>query len=352
MQSPSKAISKLFSPCKDKEERMHYANIRIIGWGHYAPEKTITNHDFEQMMDTSDEWITTRSGIKRRHYAHPDETSSTMGYEAAKKALLVAGIQPEEVDLLVVGTSSQDMIFPSTACLIAGKLGCPSPMAFDVSAGCTGFLHGFSIATQFLNAGLYKTALVIGADTITRYTDFSDRSTAILFGDGAGAILMTTKDASCPMVLAETHGSDSSGADKLYLRGGGSAHPIHVRSIQNHENVLYMNGKEIFKFAVKISDTILDSLFSQTGLKPEEIDHYLFHQANYRIIESAANRLHIPQEKLIVTIHEYGNTSSATIPMALSVSKDSGTIIPGQKIVLVAFGAGLTWGGMLIQWNR
>ncbi|MCE5223324.1 ketoacyl-ACP synthase III [bacterium] len=330
---------------------MGFVNIRIAGWGHYAPEKVVTNQDFEKMMDTSDEWITTRSGIKRRHYAGPDETSSTMGVIAGKKALLLAGMQPEEVDLLIVGTSTQDMIFPSTACLIANKLGCPEPMAFDVSAGCTGFLHAFSIATQFLNAGLYKTALVIGSDTITRYIDFSDRATAVLFGDGAGAVVITTKGASKPMVLAEIHGSDSSGAYKLFIGGGGSAHPINVHSIKNHENVFYMNGKEIFKFAVKVSDTILDSLFLQTGLTPDQIDHYLFHQANYRIIESTANRLHIPQSKLIVTIDEYGNTSSATIPMSLSVSADSGKIVAGQKIILVAFGAGLTWGGMVIQWN-
>ncbi|MDD4663974.1 MAG: ketoacyl-ACP synthase III [Caldisericia bacterium] len=330
---------------------MSFVNIRIAGWGHYAPEKVVTNQDFEKMMDTSDEWITTRSGIKRRHYANPNETSSTMGVIAGKKALLAADMQPGEVDLLIVGTSTQDMVFPSTACLIAGRLGCTAPMAFDVSAGCTGFLHALSIATQFLNAGLYTSALVIGSDTITRYTDFSDRSTAVLFGDGAGAVLITTKGASKPMVLAEIHGSDSSGADKLYLSGGGSAHPINVHSIKNHENVLYMNGKEIFKFAVKISDTILDYLFLQTGLTPDHIDHFLFHQANYRIIESAANRLHIPESKLIVTIDEYGNTSSATIPMSLSVSADSGKIVAGQKIVLVAFGAGLTWGGMVIQWN-
>lgn len=330
---------------------MKVAPIRIIGWGHYAPEKVVTNQDFEKMMDTSDEWITTRSGIKRRHYASPEETASTMGYIAAKKALSQAGLKPEEIDLIVVGTSTQDMIFPSTACLIANQLGCPSPMAFDVSAGCSGFLHAFSIATQYLNTGLYKTALVIGSDTITRYTDFSDRSTAILFGDGAGAILITTIGATQPLVLAEIHGSDSSGTDKLYLKGGGSLHPIHTKSIKQHENVLYMNGKEIFKFAVKISDTILDYLFEQTGIKPEEVDHYVFHQANYRIIESAANRLKLPESKLVITIDEYGNTSSATVPMSLSVSADSGRIKPGDKVALIAFGAGLTWGGMMIQWN-
>lgn len=325
--------------------------IRIAGWGHYAPEKVVTNQDFEKIMETSDEWITTRSGIKRRHYANPEETSSTMGAIAAKNALSRSGFHPEEVDLIIVGTSTQDMIFPSTACLIAQQLGCPSPMAFDVSAGCSGFLHAFSVAVQYLSTGLYKTALVVGSDTITRYTDFTDRSTAILFGDGAGAVLITTIGATQPLVYAETNGSDSSGADKLYIKGGGSLHPIHIKSIKNHENVLYMNGKEIFKFAVKISDTILDKLFEQTGFKPEDIDHYLFHQANYRIIESAANRLKLPESKLIITIDEYGNTSSATVPMALSVSAESGRIKPGDKIMLVVFGAGLTWGGMIIQWS-
>jgi 3-oxoacyl-[acyl-carrier-protein] synthase-3 len=325
--------------------------IQIKGIGHYAPEKVISNHDFEQMMDTTDEWITTRSGIQRRHYASPEQASSDLGYLASLDALKDAGMDADQIDLIIVGTSSPDMLFPSTACIIADQLHIKS-MAFDVSAGCSGFAYSLSIATQFLKTGHYKNALVIGADTISRFIDFSDRSTAVLFGDGGGAIILSTENTKSEAILAITNGSDGSGACHLLMPAGGSRIPATVESVKNHGHFVHMNGKEIFKFAVRISDDIVDQLLTKSGKNPDDIDHYLFHQANARIIESAVKRLHVPDEKVIITLDEYGNTSSATVPMALSVCAKSGRIKNGDLILIAVFGAGLTWGGILLRWNK
>lgn len=325
--------------------------VRIAGCGHYAPEKIVSNQDFEQMMDTTDEWITTRSGIKRRHYADASQASSDLGYLASLDAIKDAGIDPDQIDLIIVGTSSPDMLFPSTACIIGSQLHSKA-MAFDVSAGCSGFSYSLSIAVQFLKTGVYKNALVIGADTISRFIDFSDRGTAVLFGDGAGAIILSTEKAKSDAVLAFTNGSDGTGGHHLFMKGGCSRRPATLASVRDHDHFVHMNGKEIFKFAVRISDEILDQLLSKSGKRPEDIDHYLFHQANIRIIESAAKRLQIPDEKVIITLDEFGNTSSATVPMALSVCAKSGRIKTGDLILIAVFGAGLTWGGILLRWNK
>jgi len=325
--------------------------IRIAGIGHYAPEKIVSNQDFERIMDTSDEWIKSRSGIERRHYADPTQASSDLGYLASLEALKDAHISSEQIDLIIVGTSSPDMLFPSTACIIADKLHCKNSMAFDVSAGCSGFSYSLSIASQFLKTGTYKNALVIGTDTISRFIDFSDRSTAVLFGDGAGALLLTTDQAKSNAILATTNGSDGSGACHLLMPAGGSRRPATCASVMDHDHFVKMNGKEIFKFAVRVSDLIIDQLLADAGLKPEDVDHYLFHQANFRIIESAAKRLHLPDSKVIVTLDEYGNTSSATVPISLSVCTKSGRIKNGDLILIAVFGAGLTWSGALVRWN-
>ena len=325
--------------------------IRIAGIGHYAPQKVVSNQDFEKMMDTTDEWIISRSGIQRRHYADPTQASSDLGYLASLEALKDSGISPEQIDLIIVGTSSPDMLFPSTACIIADKLHCKNSMAFDVSAGCSGFSYSLSIAAQFLKTEMYKNALIIGADTISRFIDFSDRSTAVLFGDGAGAMLLTTCQAKSNAILAVTNGADGSGAIHLLMPAGGSRRPATCASVLDHDHFVKMNGKEIFKFAVRISDLIIDQLLAETGFKPENIDHYLFHQANSRIIESAAKRLNLPDHKVIITLDEYGNTSSATVPLSLSVCSKSGRIKNGDLVLIVVFGAGLTWSGALIRWN-
>jgi 3-oxoacyl-[acyl-carrier-protein] synthase-3 len=325
--------------------------IRIAGIGHYVPDKIVSNQDFEKMIDTTDEWITSRSGIKRRHYADPSQASSDLGFLASQDALKDAGMEADQIDLIIVGTSSPDMLFPSTACLIADQLHSRA-MAFDISAGCSGFAYSLSVAIQFLRTGLYKNALVIGADTISRFIDFSDRGTAVLFGDGAGAMILSTENAPSDAILAITNGSDGSGACHLLMPGGGSKRPATLASVKDHDHFVKMNGKEIFKFAVRISDEIIDQLLEKSGKKPEEIQHYLFHQANYRIIESAVKRLHIPDEKVIITLDEFGNTSSATVPMSLSVCAKSGRIKNGDLILIAVFGAGLTWGGILLRWNK
>lgn len=325
--------------------------IRIAGIGHYAPEKIVTNFDFEQMMDTTDEWITSRSGIQRRHYANPSQATSDLGYLASLDALKDAGIDAQKIDLIIVGTSSPDMLFPSSACIIADLLKSKA-MAFDLSAGCSGFSYSASVAVQFLRSGHYKNALVIGSDTISRFIDFSDRSTAVLFGDGAGAMILSTENAKTDAILAIANGSDGSGACHLLMPAGGSRRPATIESVRDHGHFVHMNGKEIFKFAVRICDEIIDQLLAKSGKKAENIDHYLFHQANARIIESAVKRLHVPNEKVIITLDEYGNTSSATVPMSLSVCAKSGRIKNGDLVLIGVFGAGLTWGGLLLRWNK
>lgn len=325
--------------------------IRVAGIGHYAPDKVMSNHDFEQIMDTSDEWIVTRSGIKKRHYLAPNQASSDLGFLASLDALKDANMSPEEIDLIIVGTSSPDMLFPSTACIIADQLNSKA-MAFDVSAGCSGFAYSLSIASQFLKTGLYKNALIIGADSISRFIDYSDRSTAVLFGDGAGAMILSTLKTKSDAILALTNGSDGSGGHHLKMPCGGSRRPATIASVKDHGHFVKMNGKEIFKFAVRICDNIIDNLLTTSNKTPEDIDHYLFHQANIRIIESAVKRLQVPDEKVIITLDEFGNTSSATVPMSLSVCAKSGRIKTGDLILIAVFGAGLTWGGVLLRWNK
>jgi 3-oxoacyl-[acyl-carrier-protein] synthase III len=326
--------------------------IRIAGIGSYAPQRIMSNYDFEKIVDTTDEWITTRSGIQRRHFASEDEASSDLAIEASREALLDSGIKPEDIDLVVIGTATPDMFFPATACLVAEKLGCKNASAFDLSAGCSGFIYCLSVATQYLRTGYYKNALVIGAETLTRFTDYTDRSTCVLFGDGAGAMVITTDNADTDAIISIKTGTDGSGGYKLFLPAGGSRKPASHQTVDNHDHFIKMDGKEIYKFAVRICETMTDALLKDANLKPEDIDHYLFHQANLRIIETAVKRINVPNEKVIVTIDEYGNTSSATVPMALSISSRSGRIKKDDLILTVVFGAGLTWGGAIIRWNK
>ena len=326
--------------------------IRIAGIGHYAPEKIMTNQDFEKIVETSDEWITTRTGIKRRHFVNDSQATSDMAIEASKEALTDAGIKPEDIDLIILGTASPDMFFPSSACLVADKLGCVNATAFDLSAGCSGFIYSLSIATQYLRTGYYRNILVIGSETLSRFTDYSDRETCVLFGDGAGAMVVTTDDAETDAIITIKTGSDGSGGYKLSLPAGGSRKPASKETVENHEHYIKMDGKEIYKFAVRICDYMTDNLLKDANLKPEDINHYLFHQANLRIIESAVKRINVPNEKVIITIDEYGNTSSATVPTALSISSRSGRIKKNDLILTVVFGAGLTWGGAIIRWNK
>lgn len=329
--------------------------IKITGIGSYVPERVMTNFDFEKIVDTSDEWITTRTGIKKRHFANESEASSDFAIKASIDALKDAKIDPKDIDLVVLGTATPDMFFPSTACIVANAIGCVNATAFDVSAGCSGFVFSLSIATQYLRTGHFKNALVIGTETLSKFLDFSNRETCVLFGDGAGAMVIKSIKSDSnddDAIVAIMTGSDGSGGSKLFLPAGGSRIPASIQSVKNNLHYVHMEGKEIFKFAVRISDTIVDTLLKNTNLTVESIDHYLFHQANIRIIDSAVKRLNIPWEKVIITINEYGNTSSAAVPMALSILASSGRIKRNDLILIAVFGAGLTWGGAILRWNK
>ena len=325
-------------------------NINIKGVGHYAPPKKITNDYLATIVDTSDEWIKTRTGIQSRRYIDPDKTTSDMAVEASKKAIAQANMKPEDIDLVIVGTSSPDMIYPSTACIVSDKLALNRPMAFDVQAGCSGFVYGLSTATQFLRTGQHKNALVIGADAITRFVDFTDRATCVLFGDAAGAMIISSDDTSDDSILCLMAGSDGSGGKYLNLPAGGAQKPASINSIQNHEHYLQMNGREIFKFAVRISIYMIEHMLKKANLKIEDIDKFVFHQANIRIIDASVERMGFPREKVIFTLQDYGNTSSATVPFTLSYAYEKGEIKKGELVLMVVFGAGLTYAGSIVRW--
>ncbi|MCK5848995.1 MAG: ketoacyl-ACP synthase III [Caldisericia bacterium] len=325
-------------------------NIVIKGTGHFAPKRIVTNEYLSTIMDTSDEWIKTRTGIETRHYIDDDKCTSDLAVEAAKMAIKSANIKPEDIDLLVIGTSSQDMIYPSTACIVSDKLGLNRPMAFDLQAGCSGFVYGLSVATQFLRTGHKKIALIIGADAITRFTDFTDRATCVLFGDAAGAIILTTADDEEDAILCLYEGTDGSGAKYLTLPAGGSKEPASPLTVENRRHFLHMNGKEIFKFAVRISIHMITKMLEETGLSIDDIDHFVFHQANMRIIDAAVERMSFSKEKVIYTLNEYGNTSSASIPLTLSLASEQGRIKKGDIVLMVVFGSGLTYAGSIVRW--
>ncbi|MDD4028097.1 MAG: ketoacyl-ACP synthase III [Caldisericia bacterium] len=324
--------------------------VRIRGVGHYAPERVVTNEYLATIVDTNDEWIQTRTGIQSRRFVAPDQTTSDMAAEAARMAMKQAGIQPDDIDLVVVGTSSPDMLYPSTACVVCDKLQLKSPTAFDLQAGCSGFVYGLTTATQFLRTGLKKNALVIGADAISRFIDFSDRTTCVLFGDAAGAMLLSSTEEGSDQVLCSIDGTDGSGGKYLSMPAGGAQKPASIYTLQNHEHSVHMNGKEIFKFAVRISIYMIENMLQQTGLTIDDIDHFVFHQANVRIIDAAVNRMGFSKEKVIYTLHEYGNTSSASIPFTLSLANQNGTIKENDIVLMVVFGAGLTYAGSIVRW--
>lgn len=324
--------------------------ISLKGIGAYAPIKLLSNQDFEKIIDTSDEWIVTRSGIHFRHVASPDQATSDLAFEASKEALEQAKLKASDLDLIIVGTSSPDMFFPSTACLLAQKLQAPHPMAFDVQAGCSGFLYALSTAEQFLRNGTYRNALVLGADTITRFTDYTDRSTCFLFGDGAGAFVLEKQEDGNEFILDFISGTDPSGTDKLSMPAGGSKNPASIENIQSRDHYLKMNGKEIFKFAVRISEVLITELLQRNHLKSTDIAWYAFHQANIRIIEAASERLNIHQDQNMLTIDHFGNTSSATVPLTIHEYARQGKLKKGDLIIMVVFGAGLTYSAALVRW--
>lgn len=325
--------------------------VGIIGIGAYVPEKIMTNKDLENIVETSDEWITDRTGIRERRIAGQGEATSDLAIKAARKALADAGITAEEIDLIIVATATPDMVFPSVACLVQADLKAARAGAFDLSAGCSGFVYGLVTGSQFIKSGLYKKVLVIGAETLSTILDWSDRNTCVLFGDGAGAVVLAETAAGYGILGADL-GADGSGGDFLKLPAGGSRNPATTDTISQKMHFVQMNGNEVFKFAVKIvGDTAFKAL-EGAGISAGDVDCLVPHQANTRIIQAAAKRLKLPLDKVVINIDKYGNTSAASIPIALEEAVHSGKIKQGDTIVLIGFGAGLTWASAVIKWCK
>jgi 3-oxoacyl-[acyl-carrier-protein] synthase-3 len=323
--------------------------VSIIGTGSYVPEKVLTNDDLSKIVDTNDEWITTRTGIKERRIAADDEYTSDMGAKAARAAIEQAGISAEEIDLILVATASPDMVFPATACFVQTKIGAKNAACLDISAACAGFLFAIEIAQQFITSHTYDTVLVIGAEKLTTITDWSDRNTCVLFGDGAGAAILRSRGDSHGLI--STHiASDGDFADILWMPGGGTRHPITRQNVDKHLQTIKMSGKEVYKQAVIAMVDAAKKALEKAGLRIEDIACVIPHQANVRIIEAVADRLKISIDKFFVNLDRYGNTSAAAVAIALDEANRSGRIKPGDYVLMVVFGGGLTWAGSIIEW--
>ena len=316
----------------------------------YAPERVMTNDDLAEMVETSDEWIRTRTGIERRHIAGDHEATAHMAIEAARSALRVADASPLDIDLIIVGTATPDHLMPSTACQVQNALGATRAGAFDLNAGCSGFVYALAMGQQAIASGAHELVLVIGADALTRVVDWQDRSTCVLFGDGAGAVLLRASEGDTG-VLASVLGADGSGGDLLHIPAGGSAMPACEETVTQALHYLRMNGPAVYRFATRIMPHATEQVVEKAGLDLKDVDLIIPHQANLRIITTAARRLKIPIERFAVNLQEYGNTSAASVPIAMCEAIESGRISPGQNIVMVGFGAGLTWAAVALKWG-
>ncbi len=323
----------------------------ILGVGSYLPEKNLTNADLEKIVDTSDEWIVERTGIRNRRIAAPEQATSDLCIEAAKKALKDADTKAEELDLVIVATATPDHAFPSTACIVQDALGASHAAAFDLSAGCSGFVYSMSVAAQMISSGLYKKILVIGAETLSRILDWTDRNTCVLFGDGAGAAVIGRVEEGYGILGLEL-GSDGSGAQLLVQPAGGSRNPASHETVDNHGHFVHMAGREVFKFAVRTMGQSCLRTLKKAGLTIDDVDLLVPHQANTRIIDSAVKRLKIDHDKVWVNIHKYGNTSAACIPICLSEAEAEGRLKKGDNVLVVAFGTGLTWASAVLKWAK
>ncbi|WP_425448956.1 beta-ketoacyl-ACP synthase III [Dethiothermospora halolimnae] len=322
--------------------------VGIIGTGSYVPEKIMTNEDLEKLVDTSDEWITKRTGIKERRILDKDKATSHMVIEAGKKAMEDAKISPEDVDAIIVTTVTPDMAFPSTACIAQEKLGCVNASAFDLEAACSGFIYGLSVAYGYISSNMYNNVLVVSADALSRITDWTDRGTCVLFGDGAGAAIISRVPEN-KGILSLDIGADGSGAGYLELPAGGSKNPATMETVNNKMHYLKMEGNEVFKFAVRKMNEASRKVIKEAGLELEDIDFLVPHQANIRIINSSRKKLKLDKDKVYVNLDKYGNMSSASIPVALDEAIKSNKIKKGDNVILVGFGGGLTWGSCLIR---
>jgi 3-oxoacyl-[acyl-carrier-protein] synthase-3 len=324
----------------------------IIGTGSYMPEKILTNEDLSKIVDTSDDWITSRTGIKERRIAGENEATSDIASEAARRAMQSAGVTSEEIDLIVVATVTPDMAFPSTACFVQKKIGASNAVCFDISAACSGFLYALQVARHFLNAGSRNTALVIGAEKLSTLVNWQDRNTCVLFGDGGGAVVIRASDEeNAPgRVLSTVMGSDGNLVDLLKVPGGGSACPITPENITSRPNTIHMEGRETFKHAVTRMCQASEKALETAGLTKADISLVIPHQANARIISAIADRLGLSEDKVFMNLDKYGNTSAATIPVALDEASRQGLLKRGDIILLVAFGGGFTWASSVVRW--
>ena len=319
---------------------------RIVGTGSYLPEKVLTNADLEKMVETNDEWIVSRSGIRERHIAADGETTGDLCFHAATRALEAAGLDAADVELIIVGTTTPDLIFPSTACLLQHRIGANGCAAFDVNAACSGFVYALSVADQFIRTGQVKNALVVGAETLSRMVDWTDRSTCVLFGDGAGAVVLKA-DAEAGILSTHLH---ADGGKKALLYNPVGVSVGFDAELPNCGVKVMMAGSDVFKYAVKALDSVVDETLAANGLDKTDLDWLIPHQANLRIIEATAKRLQMPMDRVIVTVDRTGNTSAGSVPLALDEAVRSGRVKRGQLILLEAFGGGFTWGSALIRY--
>jgi 3-oxoacyl-[acyl-carrier-protein] synthase-3 len=327
----------------------------IIGLGMGVPSRVVTNDDLAQQIETSDEWIRTRTGIRERRVTDSQTASSDLGLMAAKQALADAGITPEDLDLILCATATGDYIWPATACVLQNALGATRSAAFDLSAACSGFCYGLATAAGFIQSGMMNHILVVGVDTLTKHLDWQDRGTCILFGDGAGAAVLAPV-APTEGILSSVLGADGGGLESVWLPAGGTRTPVEQSTFADPETLkqthLQMKGKEVYEFAVKIVPEVVQQALDKACLRPTDIDLLVMHQANIRIIRSAAERFGIPMERVVVNVDRYGNTSAGSIPIALREAADQGRLHAGDVVVTVGFGAGLTWGANVIRWSK
>ena len=319
--------------------------VSITGLGCYVPSRVVTNDDLAEIVDTSDEWIATRTGIRERRVASETEAMSDLAIPAARKALEQAGVKPREIDLIIVATITPDMMFPATAALVANALGSTDAAAYDLSAGCTGFMYAIAQAHATISAGLASRALVIGGDVLSRVLDWTDRSTLVLFGDGAGAVVL--EQVAAGGFLGFELGADGAGGSELNYPGSGSRLPEN-----GDRHFLQMNGREVYKFATRVLVSSAEALLEQCGLTVDDVDVYVPHQANVRIIDHAVRKLGFPEEKVVINVDRYGNTSSGSIPLALADAATDGRLQPGSLVLMTGMGAGLTWGSALMRWTH
>lgn len=328
---------------------MNLIPVGVLGTGKYVPERILTNQELETMVETNDEWIVTRTGIRERRIAAEGQATSDLCFEASLVALSNAGITADQLDLIIVATITPDMSFPSTACILQEKLGAKKAAAFDLSAACSGFVYGLANAANFIATGTYKYALVIGADCLSKITDYTDRNTCILFGDGAGAVVIGEVPEERGFKSFEL-GADGTGGPLLKIEGGGSRNPASQNSLDQRLHYIYMAGAEVFKFAVRIMGNAADEALRKAGWEKSDIDLLVPHQANMRIIQSSLNRLELSEDKCMINLDKYGNMSAASIPVALAEAAEQGRLSEGDRLILVGFGGGLTWGATALVW--